>query len=363
MPSPKLSARIERVIEQIPPLDEAAMAAARARQDSLTKPRGSLGRLEELSITLAGITASPAPELSHKAIVTMAADHGVAASGVSAYPQAVTAQMVRNFIAGGAAISVLAGHIGARVIVVDMGVAADVDVPAGAPLVVRKVAYGTADISHGPAMSAEQAVEAIEAGIDVLAAEAAKGLQMVATGDMGIANTTPSSAIAAAITGRSPCEVTGRGTGIDDAALEHKIAVVQRALEVNRPDRSDGLDVLAKVGGFEIGGLAGVTIAAAARRIPVVIDGFISGAAALIATTLAPAARHYLIASHLSAESGHRIVLDSLGCEPLLRLDMRLGEGTGAALAMSIVEAAAKILTQMASFAEAGVSGPGELDD
>lgn len=345
---------LESLIAQIRPLDVQAMRAAQARQDTLTKPPGSLGRLEALSVQVAGITGNPRPRLRHKAIVTMAGDHGVVAEGVSAYPQEVTAQMVFNFLRGGAAINVLARHVGARVVVVDMGVAADLGDPPG--LVNKKVARGTENIARGPAMTREQAEQAILAGAEVVEAELEKELDILGVGEMGIGNTTPSAAIAAAITGRSPGEIVGRGTGVDDAALARKVAAVQRALAVNRPDPHDGLDVLAKVGGFEIGGMAGAMLAAAAHRVPVVVDGFISTAAALIAVTLAPQVRPYLIAGHRSREKGHRIMLDWLGLEPVLDLDLRLGEGTGAALAMGVVEAACKILDEMATFAEAGVS-------
>lgn len=345
---------IEQLIAQISHLDQPAMDAARARQDILTKPRGSLGRLESLSIQLAGITGNPQPRIQHKVIVTMAGDHGVVAEGVSAYPQEVTPQMVANFLNGGAAINVLARHIGARVVVVDMGVAAELGSHAG--LVDKKVAPGTDNIARGPAMSREQAVQALLSGAQVVEAEIGQGLDILGTGDMGIGNTTPSAAIAAAITGRSPAEIVGRGTGVDDAGLSRKIAAVQRALMVNRPDPADALDVLAKVGGFEIGGLAGAMLAAAAHRRPVVVDGFISTAAAMIAVGLAPEARSYLIPAHRSQELGHRIMLDWLGLKPLLDLDLRLGEGTGAAIGISLAEAACKILSEMATFAEAGVS-------
>jgi nicotinate-nucleotide--dimethylbenzimidazole phosphoribosyltransferase len=345
---------LEHLISQIGLLDEAAMAAARARQNTLTKPRGSLGRLEALSIQLAGITGNPQPQVEHKVILTMAGDHGVVAEGVSAYPQEVTPQMVLNFLQGGAAINVLARHVGARVVVVDMGVAGELK--PHPDLVDKKVAPGTGNIARGPAMSREQAIQALLAGVEVVEAELARGLDILGTGDMGIANTTPSAAIAAAMTGHSPAEVVGRGTGVDDAGLARKITAVQRAVMVNRPDPADALDVLSKVGGFEIGGLAGAMLAAAAHRRPVVVDGFISTAAAMIAVGLAPQARSYLIPAHRSQERGHRIMLAWLGLEPLLDLDLRLGEGTGAAFGISLAEAACKILSDMATFGEAGVS-------
>jgi nicotinate-nucleotide--dimethylbenzimidazole phosphoribosyltransferase len=345
---------LEKLISQIPPLDESAMAAAQARQDTLTKPRGSLGRLECLSIQLAGITGDPQPQIRHKTIVTMAGDHGVVAEGVSAYPQEVTPQMVANFLRGGAAINVLARHVGARVVVVDMGVAAKLE--SHPDLVDKKVALGTANIARGPAMSREQATQALLAGAEVVESELSKGLDILGTGDMGIGNTTPSAAIAAAITGHSPAELAGRGTGVDDAGMARKVVAVQRALMVNRPDPADALGVLAKVGGFEIGGLAGAMLAAAAHRRPVLVDGFISTAAAMIAVGLAPESRSYLIPAHRSQERGHRIMLGWLGLEPLLDLDLRLGEGTGAALGITLAEAACRILSEMATFDEAGVS-------
>lgn len=340
---------------QVRPLDVAAMTAARERQDRLTKPPGSLGRLEELSIHLAGITGRVPPSLARKAVIVMAGDHGVAAEGVSAYPQEVTAQMVQNFLRGGAAVNVLARQAGARVVIVDMGVAADLG--SHADLRNRKVAHGTANLAQGPAMSPEQALRAVEAGITIVQEEIARGLDVVVTGDMGIANTTPSTAIVAVITGSAPELVTGRGTGIDFARWLHKVDVVRRGLAVNRPDPRDALDVLAKVGGFEIGGLAGVILGTAVARVPVVVDGFISGAAALIAVGLCPAAREYLIASHVSVEPGHRATLGHLGLRPLFDLGLQLGEGTGGVLALHLIEAAARILGEMATFDEAAVSG------
>ncbi len=347
---------LEDTVARVGPLDGGAMERARARQDTLTKPPGSLGRLEELSIRVAGITGSDMPSLPSKAVITMAGDHGVAAEGVSAYPSEVTPQMVLNFLAGGAAINVLARRAGARVVVVDMGVASDL--PESPGLMVRKVAHGTRNMALGPAMTPDEARQCVEAGIGVLLEERAKGLDVVGTGDMGIGNTTASSAIVAAITGANVADVTGRGTGIDDAGLSRKVAVLRRVLEVNQPDPADPLDVLTKVGGLEIGGIAGVILAGAAERIPVVIDGFISGAAALIAVELCPAARDYLIAGHTSVEAGHRVILERLGLVPLLNLNLRLGEGTGAALAMGLLDASLAILSEMATFASAEVSGP-----
>jgi len=278
----------------------------------------------------------------------------VTAEGISAYPSEVTPQMVLNFLMGGAAINVLARHIGARVVIVDIGVAAEME--PHPDLVNKKIALGTQNIARGPAMTREQALQAIETGVDVATAEIEKGLDILATGDMGIGNTTPSAAIAAAITGRSPEEIVGRGTGVDDDGLARKIKAVRRALDVNRPDPQDGLDILTKVGGFEIAGLTGAVLAAAAHRRPVVIDGFISTAAAMIAVCMAPDVKAYLVSAHRSQELGHQIMLEWLGLEPLLDLQLRLGEGTGAVLAISLVEAACKILSEMATFSEAGVS-------
>jgi nicotinate-nucleotide--dimethylbenzimidazole phosphoribosyltransferase len=289
---------LTKTIDSIKPLDKAAMDAARERQDMLTKPAGSLGRLEELSVRMAGIQGQARPAIEKKAMITMAGDHGVVAEKVGNWPQEVTAQMVETFLRGGAGINALARLAGARIVFVDI----------------------------------------------------------VGTGDMGIGNTTASSAIFAAMTGLPPEKVTGRGTGLTDEQLAHKTDCIRRALERNRPDKTKPVAVLAKVGGFEIGGLAGVMLGAAARRVPVVIDGFISGAAALIALGLAPQLKDYLIAGHVSAEAGHAAMLKYMGLEPLLSLEMRLGEGTGAALGIIIAEAAVRTLNEMATFAEAGVS-------
>ncbi|NJN19066.1 MAG: nicotinate-nucleotide--dimethylbenzimidazole phosphoribosyltransferase [Oscillochloris sp.] len=341
-------------IAAIGPLDTTARAAAAARQDRLTKPQGALGRLEQLAIQIAAITGRERPQIRRPAVVVMAADHGVAQRGVSAYPSEVTTQMVLNFLAGGAAINVLARHVGAEVLVVDMGVAAGL--PEHPALIRRPVASGTADMTIEPAMSRAQAQQAVETGIAVVQEAIAAGIDLVATGDMGIGNTTASSAIVAALSGVTPAEVTGRGTGVDDAGLARKIAVIEQALALHRPDPRDGLDVLAKVGGFEIGGLAGVMLGAAARRVPVVIDGFISGAAALLAYALAPQIQPYLIAAHRSVERGHQAVFTRLDSEPLFDLGLRLGEGSGAVLAQSLCIAACRILDEMATFGEAGVS-------
>jgi nicotinate-nucleotide--dimethylbenzimidazole phosphoribosyltransferase len=341
-------------LPSIPALDPQAAAQARDRQDQLTKPPGSLGQLEALAVQIAAIQRRAQPSVTRKGVIVMAGDHGVAREGVSAYPAEVTPQMVANFLRGGAAINVLARQAGARVVVVDVGVACDLEDLPG--LVKRKVAYGTASMASGPAMTRAQAEQAIQVGIDV-AAEIASGLDLLATGDMGIGNTTPSAAIAAVFTGLPVEQVTGRGTGVDDAGLARKVATIRAAIARNNPDPADPLDVLSKVGGLEIAGLAGVILGAAARSTPVVVDGFISGAAALVAAELAPEVKPYLIAAHQSVEIGHRAILDRLGLRALINLDLRLGEGTGAALAFHIVEAACRIQSEMATFGEAGVSG------
>jgi nicotinate-nucleotide--dimethylbenzimidazole phosphoribosyltransferase len=339
---------------EIPSLDEGAMQSARVRQDMLTKPRGSLGRLEELSIQLAGMKANPFPSLERKAVIVMAADHGVTAEGVSAYPAEVTRQMVLNFLRGGAAINVLSRQAGARVTVVDIGVAAEFEPMPG--LIQRKVMCGTRNMAQGPAMTRAEAEKAIQIGMDVLQEEDVRGLDIVATGDMGIGNTTASAAIVAVMTGLPVGQVVGRGTGIDDHGLQRKISVIEQAVATNRPDANNALDVLQKVGGLEIAGLAGVMIAAASRRIPIVVDGFISTAAAMIAVGLTPRVRDYLISAHQSVEVGHQAMLNHLGLAPLLDLNLRLGEGTGAALAFHLIEASTRILHEMATFGEAGVS-------
>lgn len=349
------STKLEIIVNQIQPLDQAAMQAAQERQNMLTKPAGSLGRLEELSIQIAGIMGKPIPAIKEKVIITMAGDHGVVAEGVSAFPQEVTPQMVANFLNGGAAINALARHIGARVVVVDMGVASDIP-SVDEKLIRRRVGSGTANLAQGQAMNRGQAEESIQSGIEVTLAEISKGADIIGTGDMGIGNTTPSAAIACALMGESPEKIAGRGTGVDDEGLKRKTSAIQRALDVNRPNPKDGLDVLSKVGGFEIGGLAGVMIGAAANHVPVMVDGFISTAAAMIAVTLAPQCKDYLIAAHRSKEYGHSAMLEWLGLKPLFDLDLRLGEGTGAALGISMAEAACKVLAEMATFTEAGVS-------
>jgi nicotinate-nucleotide--dimethylbenzimidazole phosphoribosyltransferase len=337
----------------IVPLDTGTMELARMRQQQLTKPAGSLGMLEDIAIQIAGITQKPLPRIQRKVVIIMAGDHGVTSEGVSAYPSAVTPQMVYNFLQGGAAINALARYDGAKVIVVDVGVAAEISHP---DLLSRKVAFGTANMALESAMTRAQMLGAIQVGIDVFDARRDEGIDLVATGDMGIGNTTASSAITAALLQTQVALVTGHGTGINDEQLAHKIHVIEKALERNAPNPQDSLDVLMKVGGLEIAGLVGVIVAAASHRVPVVIDGFISGAAALIAVGLNPVICDYLLAGHVSAERGHRLILERLGLSPLLDLKLRLGEGTGAVLAMSIIEAALHAHCQMATFEEAGVS-------
>lgn len=343
-------------IKKITPQDADARARARTRLEQLTMPYWALGRLMDLAEELAGITGSIKPPVGRKTIVTMAGDHGIAAAGVSKYPQEVTVQMVYNFVNGGAGINALARLVGARVMVVDMGVAGDLSalVKAG-KIISKRVGAGTKNIVTGPAMSRDEAVRSLEGGIEV-ALELGASTDIFGTGDMGIGNTSPSAAIINIFSGAAVSEIAGRGTGIDDGQLLHKVVMIEKAIEVNKPNHDDALDVLAKVGGFEIGGIAGLILGAASMRKPVLIDGFISTAGALIAANLAPASRDYIIASHRSMEKGHKIALDCLGKKPLLDLDLRLGEGTGAALSMNLAEAATRIITEVATFEEAAVS-------
>lgn len=345
---------LAETVSSIRPVDREMQARAQARLDRLTKPLGSLGRLEELAAWYAGVTGEERPKLPRAVVFTFAADHGVTAEGVSAYPGEVTAQMVRNFLRGGAGVNVLAAHVGAEVRVVDIGVAHEFGVVPR--LISRKIAHGTRNFLYEPAMSRSEAIQAIEVGIALAAETASDGAGLLATGDMGIGNTTASAAITAVMVGKAPAEVTGRGTGLDDAGYARKVAVIEQAIQRHAPDPADPLDVLAKVGGFEIAGLTGLILGGAAARVPVVLDGFIAGAAALLAVSLQPRCRDYLLASHLSAERGHQAALEWLGLRPLLDLGLRLGEGTGACLGIALVQAALKILTQMATFDEAGVS-------
>jgi nicotinate-nucleotide--dimethylbenzimidazole phosphoribosyltransferase len=362
----ELRRRLDRV-SGASALDADALAVASAHIDTLTKPPGSLGRLESLAIQLAGISGDPRATYRRRTVVVAAADHGVVRHGVSAYPADVTTQMVANFVAGGAAINALAGLVGATVIVVDAGVAGVI--PDGsratsgtvfATLVHAPIRAGTDDMTAGPAMARDDALDAIALGLEVADDLAGEGVELLGVGEMGIGNTTAASAVTAAMTGLPPERVTGRGTGIDDATHAHKIDVVARALARNHPEPADPLGVIAKVGGLEIGVLVGVMIGAAEARVPVILDGFITGAAALLAAGLAPGVEGRLIAAHRSVEPGHAVVLERLRMRPLLELDLRLGEGSGAALAMGLVDAAVAIRDGMATFDSAGIAGPAD---
>ncbi len=348
---------LKQTIKDIYPQDSEFRDQAKERLDQLAMPPWALGDLMDLSIDLAGICRSITPNVTKKAIVTMAGDHGVVEEGVSKFPQEVTPQMVYNFVNGGAGINALAKQAGADVVVVDMGVAADLsELAESGKIIDKKIGSGTNNIAKGPAMSIANATKAVEAGIEI-AKDLGKTIDVFGTGDMGIGNTTPSTAIAAVITGKSVEELTGRGTGLDDEQLAHKQQVVKNILKRNQPDPKNGLEVLAQVGGFEIGGIAGLILGAASLKKPVVVDGFISSAGALIAIAIEPFARDYIICAHRSMEPGHRAMQEKLGCKPLLDLNLRLGEGTGAALAMNIVEAAVAVLTEVATFEEAAVAG------
>ena len=345
---------VQNTLARIKPVDPQLLARAQARLDNKTKPLGSLGRLEEFACRVAAISGSQEPEMSRKVIFTFAGDHGIVEEGVSLFPKEVTPQMVFNFLSGGAGVNVLARHSGAEVRVVDVGVDYDF---AGTPgMIHAKVARGTKNFANGPAMTRDEALAAMTVGIELADRCKQEGVALVGTGEMGIGNTTPSSAIIAAISGLSVRELTHRGTGIGDAALENKIRVIEQGLALNRPDAGDPLDVLAKVGGLEIAAIAGLVLGCAANSIPVVIDGFISTAGALIASELHPIVRDYIFAAHRSVEIGHRFMLERIGARPILDLDLRLGEGTGAALAMGLIEAGVKIMKEMATFEQAGVS-------
>ncbi|MCG8402142.1 MAG: nicotinate-nucleotide--dimethylbenzimidazole phosphoribosyltransferase [Firmicutes bacterium] len=355
-----MTCQLHKVISEIKPVSREWRRQAKDYLGRLAIPPGSLGELLVLAEQLAGIKETLRPSVKRKVIVTMAGDHGVVREGVSAFPQEVTPQMVNNFVVGGAAINVLAETAGASVVVADMGVAADLDALAREGKILSyKIDHGTRNMVREPAMTRQQARRALESGMEIAGRLARDGVELLATGDMGIGNTTPSSAILAALSGRPVRQVTGRGTGISDEALENKIRVIEKAMDVNRPDPKDPVDVLAKVGGFEIGGIAGVILGAAYHRVPVVVDGFISSAGALLAKALAPNSVEYMIAAHRSLEYGHQFMLEELGLNPLLNLNLRLGEGSGAALAMNIVESAARVINKMLTFEDAGVnSGP-----
>lgn len=350
---------LQETINGIKPVSAEWRLKARNYLKQLAIPQGSLGELLVLAEQLAAIKETLKPSVSKKAVVTMAGDHGVVNEGVSAFPQEVTPQMVNNFVRGGAAINVLAEVAGAQVLVVDMGVAANLDELAReAKILSYKISNGTNNMAQGPAMTRTQAEQALQRGIEIVGNLVKDNVELLATGDMGIGNTTSSSAILSVFSGQPVYQVTGRGTGISDSALENKIQVIEKAIALNKPNIKDPVDVLAKVGGFEIGGIAGIILGAAYHRVPVVVDGFISSAGALVAKALAPASVDYMIAAHRSQEYGHSLLLDELGLNPLLNLNLRLGEGTGAALAMNIVEAAAQVICKMLTFEDAGVTDP-----
>lgn len=344
----KITETAKKIIEP----DQKMRDVAKAHLNDLTKPQGSLGRLEELAEQIVFITGNKQPKTAKKIIFTLAGDHGVAEEGVSAFPQEVTQQMLLNFSQGGAAVNVLARHAGADVKVVDMGVKGEILQNSG--IINKKIRQGTDNMTQGPAMSKDDAVLSVERGIELV--EENSDYDVIGTGDMGIANTTSSSAIIAVLTGKEVKQVTGRGTGIDNDALRHKIEVIEKAIKINNPDPNNPIDVLSKIGGFEIGGIAGVILGAASKKIPVVVDGLIATAGALIAVKIEPKVKFFLIPSHLSVENGHKKALEFLGLNPYVDLSMRLGEGTGAALTITLIEAAVKIYNEMATFSSAKVS-------
>ncbi len=357
--------KLQTILDSIKNINGKFSERAQNRLDNLTKPQGSLGRLEEFAKQLVMITENQRPELDKKVVFTFAGDHGVADEGVSAFSKAVTQQMVLNFIDGGAGINVLARHAGAEVVVVDIGVDQNFgDNPPSPPFnkggkggfISRKIVSGTNNIRKGPAMSREEAEKCVQVGIELTNEYAKKGYKIFGTGEMGIANTTPSSAITAVLTGKTVEDITGRGTGINDETWINKVQVIKDSIAVNNPDPSDPIDVLSKIGGAEIGGIAGLIIGAAANKIPVVVDGFISTAGAVIAYLIEPKTKDYMFAAHRSQEIGHQALLEKIGLKPILDLDLRLGEGTGAALAMLLIEAGLKIYKEMATFAEAAVA-------
>lgn len=350
---------LNKIVQGIEPVDEKWIEKARERTAQLVMPPRALGRLHEISEQLCGIQKTLEPLIERKAFLVMAGDHGVVEEGVSAYPQEVTGEMIKTFLNNGAGINILAGQVNADVFVVDMGIVPDLDpavLKGGDHLFIQKVAKGTANLSRGPAMTREEAEKSILTGFQLATGLFNNGIQILGTGDMGIGNTTPSAAIGTVLTGSVIEEMVGRGTGVDDEGLFRKQEAVHKGIEVNQPNREDGLDVLSKLGGFEIGGIAGCVLAGAYYKRPVVIDGFISTAGALVAHALCPVVVDYLFAGHCSEESGHRAMLKYLGLEPILDLGMRLGEGTGAALAMCIIEGAARIFTDMLTFEQAGVT-------
>ncbi|MDK2936628.1 MAG: nicotinate-nucleotide--dimethylbenzimidazole phosphoribosyltransferase [Eubacteriaceae bacterium] len=349
---------LKEIIEQTEPADPAYQEAARSHIEKMAIPPWSLGQLLNLGQQLAGIQRTVHPNVDKKLIITMAGDHGVVAEGVSAFPQEVTPQMVNNFVKGGAGVNVLARASGAEVIVVDMGVAADLtELVEKGQVIDCKIAMGTNNFHNKPAMTREQAIAAIEAGINLTIQKIEKeGFNLLATGDMGIGNTTPSAAILAIMAEYPVSSVTGRGTGIDNQTLLNKINVIREAINLHAPDKNDPIDVLSKVGGYEIAGIAGIILGAAYKKVPVLVDGFISTAGALIAKGLCPASLDYMIPSHQSQEPGHQMMWTALGLRPLLNLDFRLGEGTGAAVAMHLVESSARIMNELLTFEDAGVT-------
>lgn len=344
--------RLEEILNNIHPLYADKMKETEQRLDQLTKPPGSLGKLEELAVQIAGIRGTTTA-ITKKSVIVMAADHGVCEEGISAFPQEVTGQMVHNFLNGGAAVNVLARHASADVLCVDIGVKGSIDHPG---LIARKIKNGTENITKGPAMLKEEALQALYVGFDLVEELSNQDCGLLATGEMGIGNTTSSAAILVALTGADIQNAVGRGTGIDDEAWIHKQQVVKKALEVNQPNPQSPLEVLTQLGGLEIAGLVGVILGAARFRIPVVIDGFISSAAALIAARITPLAKDYMISSHRSREQGHQLMLEAIGLKPMIEMDMRLGEGTGAVLCFPIIEASLKLLTEMATFTSAGIA-------
>ncbi len=351
---------IKKIVEGIKPLDEQWIARARERTARLLMPSRALGRLHDISERLCGIQKTLEPQINHKAVMVMAGDHGVVDEGISAYPQEVTGEMVKTFLAGGAGINAISRYIGAHVRVIDMGMISDLDpdsMDGGHGLLKYKVAHGTANLAREPAMTRQLAEKAILTGFELATDLFRQGVEILATGDMGIGNTTPSAAIGVVITGKIPEQMVGRGTGIDNKSLVKKREAVTRGIQINNPNPRDGLDVLSKIGGFEIGGIAGCVLAGAFHSRPVVIDGFISTAGALIAHRLCPLVSRYIFAGHRSEEAGHGLMLKYLGLDPVLDLGMRLGEGTGAALAMSIIDGAVHIFNEVLTFEEAGVAG------
>jgi len=353
------SITLKEILKGIKPMDEEWIEKARERTSQLVMPTRALGRLHDISEKICGICKSLKPSIDRKAFLVMAGDHGVVEEGVSAYPQEVTGEMIKTFLNGGAGINILAGQVNADVFVVDMGIITDLDpvsLNGEDRLFIHKVAKGTANLSRGPAMSRKDAEQSILTGFQLATDLFSKGIDLLGTGDMGIGNTTPSAAIGTVFTGTALEEMVGRGTGVDDQGLLKKQEAIQKGIDVNRPDIKDGLDVLSKLGGFEIGGIAGCILAGAYHGRPVVIDGFISTAGALVAHSLCPVVTDYLFAGHCSEETGHGAMLKYLGLEPILDLGMRLGEGSGGALAMGIIEGAIKIFTDMLTFEQAGVS-------